>query len=302
MSILKLAIYLLVSTLAILNAQSVLIRAQKDLQGSQVLAPLREVLYGLSLYTLTYWRNLTSALPQAISYKNPVSGNLVNVQNILSPTADELMMLGFLASATTTSSTYPGLPRGGAGHYQTAIAITPAGCTDNVCNTDLDVFWTQPVAQSKGKFDILLTSTAINDEFISMGYTYPDDPTLFKSSTDAWTHPVASKLTAQSGLAMIHTDRAREMLAARYPASQSIGWRTPGTQVSDLSTPWQTNAISDIRVATATGVPYFWTGSFWSPLNTSTKNTTYLGPASGNTGDNSLYIGSFSGNKFYVAN
>jgi hypothetical protein len=300
MSMLRLALYLLVTTLMIWNAQWTRISADKDIQGGQVAVAMREVLYGLSLYSLTHWANLTAATPAAITYTHPATGNLANVVNIFSPTADELMMMGFLASPTATSTTYPGLPWGGAGSYATAIAITPAECSGNACTTDLDVYWTQPVALSKGTFDVLLTSTVVNDSNISMGYTYPDNPALFRSSNATWSHGVPATLAAQAGLAMLHTRAPKLLLAARYPSHDNPWWNPPKSAAADLSTPLNVTEISDIGLVTSSGVPYFWTGSAWSPLNINANNTTFLGQKSGNTGDNSVFIGNLSGNAFYV--
>ena len=300
MSMLRLAIYLLVTTLTILNAQWTRISANKDIQGGQMAVAMREVLYGLSLYSLANWTNLTAATPAAITYTHPATGNLTNVANIFSPTADELMMMGFLASPTATSTTYPGLPWGGAGSYATAIAITPAGCSGNACTTDVDVYWTQPVAVSNGTFDALLTSTVVNDSNIAMGYTYPDNTALFKGSNATWTHDVPATLTAQSGLAMLHTSSPKLFLAARYPSNDNPWWNPPKTAAADLSTPLNVTAISDIGLVTSSGVLYFWTGSAWRPLNTSSNNTVYLGGSSGNTGNFSVYIGDSSGRNFYT--
>ena len=297
---LRLAIYVLVATLAILNAQWTRISANKDIQGAQVAIAMREVLYGLSLYSLTYWNHLTAATPIAISYKNPVTNAQVDVLNILSPTPDELMMLGLLALPSATASNYPGLPWVGAGSYATAIAITPAGCSGNACSIDLDVYWTQPVALHNGTFDTLLTSTVVNDSFISMGYTYPDNPTLFKSSNATWSHAVPATLTAQAGLAMLHTRDAQQFLAARYPISDHPRWKSPQVNAADLSTPLNVTRLSDIGLITSSGALYFWTGSAWSPLNTSDNNTVYLGQSTGNTGNFSVYIGDNSGRHFYT--
>ena len=297
---LRLAIYVLVATLAILNAQWTRISANKDIQGAQVAIAMREVLYGLSLYSLTYWKHFTAATPIAISYKNPVTNAQVDVLNILSPTPDELMMLGLLALPSATASNYPGLPWGGAGSYATAIAITPAGCSGNACSIDLDVYWTQPVALHNGTFDTLLTSTVVNDSFISMGYTYPDNPTLFKSSNATWSHAVPATLTAQAGLAMLHTRDAQQFLAARYPISDHPRWKSPQVNAADLSTPLNVTRLSDIGLITSSGALYFWTGSAWSPLNTSDNNTVYLGQSTGNTGNFSVYIGDNSGRHFYT--
>jgi hypothetical protein len=297
---LRLAIYVLVATLAILNAQWTRISANKDIKGAQVAIAMREVLYGLSLYSLTYWNNLTAATPMAISYQNPVTNAQVNVLNLLSPTADELMMLGLLALPSATASTYPGLPWGGVGSYTTAIAITPTGCTGNACSIDLDVYWTQPVALHNGKFDALLTSLVVNDSYISMGYTYPDNPALFKSSNSTWSHAVPATLTAQAGLAMLHTSDAKQFLAARYPISDHPRWKPPQANAADLSTPMNVSQISDIGLVTLSGALYFWTGSAWSPLNTSDNNAVYLGQSTGNTGNFSVYIGDNSGRNFYT--
>ena len=300
MSMLRLAIYLLVTTLMILNAQWTRISANKDIQGGQVAVAMREVLYGLSLYSLTHWTNLTAATPAAITYTNPDTKKLTEVVDIFFPTADELMMLGFLASPTAKSTTYPGLPWGGAGRYATAIAILPKGCSGNACTTDLDVYWTQPVALHNGTFDTLLTSTVVNDSFISMGYTYPDNPTLFKSSNATWSHAVPATLTAQAGLAMLHTRDAQQFLAARYPISDHPRWKPPQANAADLSTPLNVTRLSDIGLITSSGALYFWTGSAWSPLNTSDNNTVYLGQSTGNTGNFSVYIGDNSGRHFYT--
>jgi hypothetical protein len=299
MSMLRLAVYLLVTTLMIWNAQWTRISVSKDIQGGQVAVAMREVLYGLSLYSLTHWTNLTAATPAAIAYTHPATGN-AHVVNIFSPTADELMMMGFLASPTATSTTYPGLPWGGAGSYATAIAILPAGCSGNTCTTDLDVYWTQPVALSKGTFDVLLTSTVVNDNNISMGYTYPDNPALFKSSNATWTHAVPAPLNAQAGLAMLHTRAPKLFLAARYPSNDNPWWNPPKTAAADLSTPLNVTEISDGGLITSSGILYFWTGSAWRPLNTSGDNTVYLGGSTGNTGNFSVYVGGSSGRNFHI--
>jgi hypothetical protein len=300
MSIFKLAMYLLVTTLVMLNAQWTRISVNKEIQGAQVAIAMREVLYGLSLYSLTYWNNLTAAIPVAISYKNPVTNAQVNVVNNLSPTADELMMMGFLASPTATSTTYPGLPWGGAGSYATAIAITPEGCSGTACTTAVDVYWTQPVAVRNGKFDILLTSNVVNDGFIAIGYTYPDDPSLFKSTDTTWAYKVPAALPQQAGLAMLHTSQIRQLFADKYPAKVTTSWKTPVATIADLPIALQTNSISDIFVTKVNGVPNYWTGTSWNPLNTNLNNSTFLGLSSGNTGNSSVYIGVSSGKGFYV--
>ncbi len=299
MSMLRLAIYLLVTTLMILNAQWTRISANKDIQGGQVAVAMREVLYGLSLYSLTHWTNLTAATPAAITYTNPDTKKLTEVVDIFFPTADELMMLGFLASPTAKSTTYPGLPWGGAGRYATAIAILPKGCSGNACTTDLDVYWTQPVALSKGTFDVLLTSTVVNDSNIAMGYTYPDNTALFKSSNATWSHGVPAPLNAQAGLAMLHTSAPKSFLAARSPNTGHVWWQAPKTIFDQLSQSLIDTNVSDISLVSSTGVAYFWTGSEWKPLNINESTSTYLGAQSGNTGSTSLYLGNLSGTGFY---
>lgn len=298
MSLLKLAMYILLSCLTIVHSQTALIGAQKDLRGVQVASRLREVLYGLAVYTLNHWGNLTAAIPAPIPYKDVVTGNMVNVGNIFSPTASELMQLGFLAAPTPGAGLYPDVGLGGVGTYRTSIAINPAGCSGSACSSDLDVYLMEPVAQWNGQFDIRLTSTAVNDRYASVGYTYPDAPALFKGPNLAWTHALAPPIAAQSGRAMVHTSDVQGLLTNQLP-TESAGWKAPVSTVADLPTA-QANAIGDIRLVTSTGVPYFWQGLYWNALYSLPDSVTSLGPSAGNTNTSSVYIGASSGKKYRV--
>jgi hypothetical protein len=99
---------------------------------------------------------------------------------------------------------------------------------------------------------------------------------------------------------MLHTRDAQQFLAARYPISDHPRWKSPQVNAADLSTPLNVTRLSDIGLATSSGALNFWTGSAWSPLNTSDNITVYLGQSTGNTGNFSVYIGDNSGRHFYT--
>jgi hypothetical protein len=296
MSPLTISLYVLLTTLAIFGAQFSAVNTYKDALGTVAVSQLRDVLNGLAVYTVNNWNDLILTTPSPIAYTNPLTQTSVNVVNIKSPTADELMMLGFLPSPKVTSTTYSKPTLGSS--FKTLLSITPAACTGNACSINLYVYFTTPVAKTNGQFDSHLISTAINTTSTSMGYTFPNNPTTVVGFNNAWTYQMAAGTL--SGMAMIHTSIGTNFFNANYPCVENGCWKSPVLDLTKL--PLLKNSLGDIRMVTSLGTAYSWTGAFWNALNTNSLNSAFIGQSSGNTGSNNVYVGANSASHFYVGN
>ena len=296
MTILTTCFYVLLTSIALISAQLFAVNSYKNVLGHVAASELRDVLNALAVYTVNNWNDLILSTPGPIAYLDPVTQAAVNVVNVKSPTANELMLLGFLPTPSATAKTYP-KPSVGTS-YKTGMSVTPVACTGNACNIDLYVYLTTPVAKTNGQFDAHLISTAVNTSSISMGYTYPSNPTTAVGFNNTWTY--AMPAGTLSGIAMIHTNLGSNFFNTNYPCVENGCWKSP---VQDLTKmPLLKNAVGDIRLVTSLGAAYSWTGSFWNALNTNGLNSAYLGQSSGNSGSNNVYVGSNSGQNFYTAN
>jgi len=296
MTPLAITLYVLLTTVAIISAQFSAVNSYKEALGTVAATQLRDVLNGFAVYTVNNWNDLILTTPNPISYTNPATQSVVNVVNVKSPTADELMLLGFLPSPTATSTTYTKPALGTS--YKTLMSITPAACTGNACNIDLYVYFTTPVAKSNGQFDTHLISTAINTPSTTMGYTYPANPVMVIGANSAWTYQLAAGTV--SGMAMIHTNIGTNFFNANYPCIENGCWKSPVQNFNNL--PRLRNSRGDIRLVISLGTAYSWTGSLWNALNTNSLNSAFIGQSSGNSGSNNVYVGTNSASNFYVAN
>jgi len=296
MTILTTSFYVLLTSFALLSAQYFAVTSYKNALGTVAVTELRDVLNALSVYTVNNWNDLILSTPNPIAYTDPVSKVAVNVVNVKSPTADELMLLGFLPSPSSSARTYP-KPSVGTS-YKTLMSVTPVACSGNACNIDLYVYLSTPVAKSNGQFDAHLISTAVNTSSTSVGYTYPTNPTTVLGLNNTWTYSMAAGTL--SGLAMIHTNLGSNFFNTNYPCVENGCWKSPVQSLASL--PLLKNAVGDVRLVTSLGTAYSWTGSFWNALNTNGLNSAYLGPSSGNSGSNNVYVGASSGQHFYTTN
>lgn len=289
-------LYVLLTTMVILSAQFSSVNSYKDAMGTVAVSQLRDVLSGLAVYTVNNWNNLILTTPNSITYTNPVTHASLNVLDVKSPTADELMLLGYLASPKTTSIAYTKPVLGTS--YKTFLSVTPVACTGSACNINLYVYFTTPVAKTNGQFDTHLVSTAINTTSTSMGYTYPSSPTKIIGFNNSWSYQMAAGTV--SGMAMIHTSIATNFFNANYPCVENGCWKSPVQDLSKL--PLLKNSLGDVRLVISLGTAYSWTGAFWNSLNTNSLNSTFIGQGSGNTGSNNVYVGTSNASHFYVGN
>jgi hypothetical protein len=294
MTPLSLTLYVLLTTLALLSAQFSAVNSYKEAVGAIAVVQLRDVLNGFAVYTVNHWNDLTLSTPNAIAYTDPLTQASVNVVDVKSPSANELMLLGFLSSPSSTSSNYTAPILGGS--FKTIMSITPLACTGNACNIDLYVYCTTPVAKTNGQFDSHLISTSINTTSTTVGYTYPALPSKVVGSNNAWSYQMADG--AVSGMAMVHTSMGTDVFNVNYPCIGNGCWKSPVQNLTQL--PLLKNSLGDIRLVTSLGVGYSWTGAFWNSLNTNSLASAFIGQNSGNTGSNNVYIGTNSGKNFYV--
>jgi len=290
------AFYVILTSLALLSAQFTSVNRYKEALSTVTAIQLRNVLNGFAVYTVNNWNNLILTLPDPIAFTNPVTLASVNVVDVKSPTADELMLLNYLPAVTPSSLSYT-KPLF-ANTYKTAMSISPPSCLGNACNIDLYVYFSTPVANTNGQFDNHLITTSINTTSMSMGYSYPADTRSVVGFNKAWTFQLPQ--STEPGIAMIHTNMGTSFFNQNFHCIENGCWKSPVQSLSDL--PLLKNSLGDIRLVISLGSAYSWTGSFWNALNSNSLNSAFAGQSAGNTGSNNVYVGSNSGNHFYVAN
>ena len=290
---LRLVMYVVASMTSMLSSQLSSSSDHRLAQATVVSAQLKTILSGLSLYVINNWNNLVLATPNPIAYKLP-SGVSKNVLNVLTPTASELMLLGFLSSPSASTTTYP-LPTLGGG-YSTALTRSPVGCQGNACSIELYAWLTSPVGGDTKTFDIHYVDNRALSSNISMGYSTPGAPSVINGPNNSWSYTLTGNKNA--GIAMIHTYLGVNDFSATYPCVFVACWKSPAA--SFASFPTRLNTVGDVRMEQSSGNLYFWTGSNWRTMYSNTTFTTYLGANSGNTGSNNTYLGNSSGQALYV--
>ncbi len=286
-------IYVLVSMTSMVSALLGSTSERRMATATVVSAQLKTVLSGLSLYVINNWNNLVLATPSPISYTLP-GGASRNVLNVLTPTASELMLLGFLSSPSALATTYP-LPSFGGG-YATALTRSPVGCQGNACSIELYAWLTSPVGGDTKKFDIHYVDNRALSSNISMGYSTPGTPSVINGPNNSWSYTLTGNQNA--GVAMIHTYLGVRDFSDTYPCVFVACWKSPAA--SFASFPTRLNTVGDVRLEQSSGDLYFWTGSNWRTMFSNATFTSYLGANAGNTGSNNTYLGNSSGQALYV--
>jgi hypothetical protein len=294
MPYLRLAIYVMVSMSTMLGAQLTRSSEQRLAVATVVTAQLKALLSGFSLYVINNSNNLVLSTPAPIGYSMP-NGSTQTVANVLSPTANELMLLGFLASPTVGATAYPAPTVGGA--YQTALTLSPTGCQGNACTIELYVWLSSPVGGSTSGFDIHYLDNQSLAGNISMGYTLPSQPSVVHGPHNSWSYSLTNNTLA--GIPMIHTYLGASDFMATYPCVVVACWKSPSSLAASF--PTRSNTVGDARLEQMSGGLYFWTGASWRNFNSNSAFTSYLGSQSGNTGSNNTFLGNSSGQALYVS-
>lgn len=219
----------------------------------------------------------------------PIGVSNLTVANILSPTIDELKAMSLLP--TTVGST----PVVGAGY---AVTITvPSACTTglNACQIGELVYYTQPflLGNSSTSVDVHLLGSAVSSSTGKrIGYSPPGDSGNIVGPGWKVSNPVTSMVNGvtapQSGVLA-----AFNSFTFNASLSYSYYWKSPVQALSNL--PSSGNTLGDVRFVIGLNTPYYWGGSNWWAVNSTSNSTVTLGASASNDGSNNTNLGGNAG-------
>jgi len=248
-------------------------QALNSTKGSVAASQLQVVSSALHNYLL----NNTAALIN----NTPIAVGSTNVVNNLSPTADELKGLSLINSSFITTPTY-----GDA--FLTSITF-PSTCSvsTKACPFSELVYYKKPFLSdtSSGTLDIHLLGNAVTESSDkNIGFSAINNPSLISGPGWQVNNPITTPSPGAIGVL-----GAYKFYSYNAALNNSYNWKSPVD--STLNLPTSSNATGDVRYVMNINSAFYWNGSTWLNLNSTTNNTVSLGASASNSGTNNTHIG-----------